>query len=104
MTAAEPTTPAPTPAKVVAQHLYATNGTSADTETKVLVASEARSVTLRVRMLPGNRHWSLPPAHVLRQWADEALTGTDRKRTGKRYITEYDNSWSVTWMTEQTNI
>lgn len=92
-------TTAPTPAKVVATHLYASHS-STDTETKVLVASRARSVTLRVRMLPGNRHWSLPPAHVLRKWADQGLAETRRERAGKRYITEYDNSWSVTWMTE----
>ncbi len=46
-------TTAPSPAKVAATHLYASNG-STDTETKVLVASDAKSVTLRVRMLPGN--------------------------------------------------
>lgn len=92
---------APSPARVTATHLYASNG-STDTETKVLVASQAKSVTLSVRMLPGNIHWSLPPADVLRTWADGGLEGTGRKRTGRRHITAYENSWSITWMTEPT--
>lgn len=96
-TAAHPS--APTPAKVVAKHTYASNG-FADTETTVLLSSGARTVTLRILAIRGNRWWEKPPAAKLRNWADRALADTGRKRIGPRHVSNYETGWSVSWNTE----
>lgn len=89
----------PAPAKVVAKHVYASNGFS-DTETTVLLSSEARTITLRILAIPGNRWWEKPPAAVLRAWADKALAEVGRKRSGARHVSNYETGWSVSWSTE----
>lgn len=69
------------------------------TESSVMVYPTSGLVTIRVRLIPGYRHWSRPDARTIRKIIDAAIrksdTPTMRRNSRVKFIPTEDGWWGT---------